>query len=855
MKKKILFLLLSVFLFSGTIFFLLDIFEKHTPGLKNEKPNEWFFMQRAYPTGEINHDAYIHSVKQAQQFRNFQNYTEDTTFWEFAGPTNIVGRLTDVEMHPSSMETIYAGAASGGVFKTTDLGENWNPIFDDALSLSIGDIAIAPSDPDIIYVGTGEANAGGGSLSYDGVGLYKSLDGGDSWEYIGLEESRNIGRMVVHPQNPEIVYVAAMGNLFAESPDRGIYKTNDGGQNWENVLFISDSTGGIDIVIHPYNPDTLYAAMWERVRKPNRRSYGGWTCGIYRTYDGGQSWMELSEGLPSPGGDVGRIGIDISKSDPSILYCIYADKTGFFEGLYKTYNHGDSWIQTNDGSLAYCYQSYGWWFGRVSVDPVDPDIAYVIGFDLYKTSNGGNSWSNISANDVHVDQHGLYVHPENNNFVVIANDGGLYISQNGGSSWNWINNMPIMQFYTCEVDFQYPERLYGGTQDNGTNRTMTGNTDDWQSIYGGDGFYVLVDPEDNNYVYAEYQYGNFARSTNGGNWFSTAMNGISSSDRKNWNTPVVFDPTNPEILYYGANRLYKSTNRASNWLAISTDLTNGPGINLTYGTITTISVSLVNPEIIYVGTDDGNVWVSAMNGMGWEYLSVDLPDRWVTRVATDPVDENTAYVTFSGYRWDEFLPHIFRTTNKGESWEDISGNLPESPLNDVIIDPEDNSKLYVASDVGVFVTNDLGQNWEMLGSNLPNVPVPDLTLHNDTRTLIAATYGRSMYKYDLYQDTLSTSVFQPVFNTINVEISIFPNPFFSSTTIIFETQTNDVGSLEIYNLQGKKITTLFVGKFISGINEFNWEPKGNNRIKSGIYFVVLNLYGKIITKKLLFKKT
>ncbi len=761
MNRKVFFIGIPLIVALGSLFWIFNSFISNDMSfIAENKPNEWFFMQRAFPYGEINHETYIQSVKQAQQLRLEQNIKDDSTIWEFAGPTNIGGRLTDVEMHPSNMETIYAAAASGGIFKTIDLGANWEPIFDDALSLSIGDIAIAPSDPDIIYVGTGEANAGGGSQSYDGVGLYKSIDGGDTWEFIGLGQSRNIGRMVVHPQNPEIVYVAAMGNLFADSPDRGIYKTIDGGLSWENILYVSDSTGGIDVVIHPDNPDTVFAAMWERVRRPNRRSYGGWTCGIHRTIDGGQTWTELDNGLPSPGGNVGRIGIDISKSDPSILYAIYADKTGYFEGLYKSSDNGDSWTQTNDGSLNNCYQSYGWWFGRVSVDPVDPDIAYVIGFDLYKTSNGGNSWSNISEWDVHVDQHGLYAHPQNNDFVVIANDGGLYISQNGGDSWNWINNLPITQFYTCEVDYQYPERLYGGTQDNGTNRTMTGSTDDWESIYWGDGFYVLVDPTDNNYVYAEYQYGNFAKSTNGGNSFNTAMNGISSSDRKNWNTPVVFDPSNPEILYYGANRLYKTTNRASNWTAISTDLTNGAGVNLTYGTITTISVSPVDPEIVYVGTDDGNVWVSATNGMGWEYLSVDLPSMWVTRVAADPIEENTAYVTFSGYRWDEFLPHIFRTTDKGQSWEDISSNLPESPINDVIVDPENNSTLYIASDVGVYFTEDLGENWEMMGSNLPNVPVLDLTLHNDTRTLVAATYGRSMYTYDLYQDTVMTSISQ-----------------------------------------------------------------------------------------------
>jgi len=739
---KIPFTVFAIFLI--TVILISDFRE-----IKNEikteteqKPNDWFFNQRAYPTGKINHDIYINSIKQMQKMKQD---LKNETYWEFSGPTNICGRISDTEMHSTDLETVYIGAASGGIFKSTDAGNNWISIFDDAISLSIGDIAIAPSNQDIIYAGTGEANCGGGSQTYDGVGIYRSANAGESWEHIGLEESRNIGRMVVHPSNPEIVYAAAMGSLFGDDPNRGVYKTTNAGQTWEQILFVSDSTGGIDLIIHPDNPEILYAAMWERIRRPNRRSYGGQTCGIYKTEDGGNSWNELSAGLPSPGSNVGRIGLDISLSDPNIIYAIYADKTGYFDGVYKTLNGGESWIQTNDNQLSNSYASYGWWFGRIKVDPVDPDIAYVIGFDLYKTSNGGNSWSNISSG-VHVDQHEIFVHPLDHNRLFLGNDGGFYTSSNGGNNWTWKNNLPITQFYTCEIDNQFPERIYGGTQDNGTNRTMTGALDDWEPIYWGDGFYVLVDPENNNYVYAEYQYGNLARSTNGGNSFSSAMNGINSSDRKNWNTPVVFDPTNPEILYYGANRIYKSTNHAANWSVISEDLTNGPGVNLTYGTITTISISPANPELVYVGTDDGNVWVSSITGMGWTLISSNLPDRWVTRVAADPFEENTVYVTFSGYRWDEFLPHVFRSVNKGETWEDISGNLPEVPINDVIVDPENNTNLYVATDAGVFATHNLGEHWEIMGSNLPNVPVNDLVLHDQTRKLVAATLDISLGK-------------------------------------------------------------------------------------------------------------
>jgi len=852
-KRKLLFFSAIAFLAFLTYFSNI-IFTKNSSEINLQYPNDWFFMQRAYPTGEINYQVYFQSLKIAELLKQQKSESKDTTVWIQAGPVNIGGRLSDVEMHPSDFETIYAGAASGGVYKSVDAGLNWIPVFDDALSLSVGDIAIAPSDPDIIYVGTGEANAGGGSQTYDGVGIYKSVDAGQTWLYCGLPESRNVGRMVVHPADPDILYVAAMGNLFAENPERGVYKTSDGGQNWENVLYISDSTGGIDIVIHPNNPDTLYAAMWERVRRPDRRSYGGLTCGIHRTYNGGLTWEELTDGLPSPGANIGRIGIDISLSQPSTLYAIYADKIGFFEGLYKSTNNGNSWAQTNDGALADCFTSYGWWFGRISVDPVDPNIVYVIGFDLYKTSNGGNSWSNISSWDVHVDQHELFIHPQNHNFLVLGNDGGLYISENGGNDWSWINNLPVTQFYTCETDQQFSERLYGGTQDNGTNRTMTGNTDDWQNIYGGDGFYVLVDPENNNYVYAEYQYGNLARSTNGGSSFNTAMNGISTSDRKNWCTPVALDPTNPEILYYGANRLYKSVNRAASWTAISTDLTNGPGVNLTYGTITAISVSPVNPEIVYVGTDDGNVWVSAESGTDWEYLSASLPDRWVTRIAADPLNENTAYITFSGYRWDEYLPHIFKTTDKGQNWEDISGNLPEMPVNDVIIDPENNARLYVATDAGVYVLDGPGQSWNMLGSNLPNVPVNDLTLHNDSRKLIAATYGRSMYTYDLYQDTLSTFIPNSKIKIQNLNFKVTPNPFSEKVIISFESEKSQTGYLEIYNFSGQRVVSLYQGKFNYGYNEFFWEPLFDGKLNQGPYFVKLVIGEMNISKKLIFKK-
>ncbi len=807
--------------------------EKEAP----KAPNDWFFLQRSFPYSEINYQARHAGWQQAQAMRD--QHSERGEGWVFEGPLNTGGRISALAMHPADIQTIYAGAASGGIFKSGDGGSSWIPIFDEEVNLSIGDIAIADSDPSVLYVGTGEANAGGGSMAYDGYGIYKSDDGGMNWQHLGLENSGSIGRIAVHPANPDICYVAAMGRLFSNNPERGVYRTIDGGESWERVLYLSDSTGAIDIVLHPDHPDTVYAAMWERVRRPDRRDYGGPTSGVYRSYDGGDTWTELTGGLPVSA-SVGRIGLDISSSGPNILYAIYADDIGYFDGVYKTINGGDSWTRTNDGDLSNMYSSYGWWFGRISIDPVNPSIAYAIGFDLYKTSNGGASWNMISSS-VHVDQHDLIAHPLNPQYVVLGNDGGVYVSQNGGAGWTFLNTLPITQFYTCEVDEQFPQRIYGGTQDNGTNRTLGGGTDDWNMIYGGDGFYVQVDPGDNNYVYAEYQYGNFARSTNGGYSFSPAMSGISGSDRKNWNSPFIISPHSPQTLFFGANRLYKSTNRAGSWTAISPDLSNGGGgVNVTWGTITTIAQAPSNSQYIYAGTDDGNVWRTENGGADWTKISGGLPVRWVTRVAVDPFDEQVVYVTLSGYRYDSPLPHVFRSADGGANWQDISGNLPEIPVNDIIPDPQIDSALYVATDFGVFVTWDLGSDWLMLGDNLPNVPVVDLDLQSPTNTLIAATYGRSMYSFNLGQMVSTAENFS---NSGLLRLS--PNPAKGSIRLHTTSGTEPV-RYEIVDIRG---IIRLSGNIYSGKSE--GAAIGLQNLEPGVYLVVVREKEKVQSARFL----
>ena len=795
-------------------------------------PDDWFYMQRAYPNGTINQSIYLNALKEKKALEKIES--RNNTPWEFEGPTNIGGRITDVEMHPSSMDIIYAGTASGGIFKSEDRGENWSPIFDDALSLSIGDMAIAPSDPNVLYVGTGESNGGGGSLAYDGVGMYKSIDGGDNWTHIGLDSTGSVGKVLVHPENPDIVWVAAMGPLFENNSSRGVYRSTDGGQAWEQVLYVSDSTGAIDLAMHPDQPNILYAAMWERVRRPEYRQYGGTTSGVYRSIDGGQIWGELTTDLPAE--DKGRIGLAVDPSTPGRVYAMYTDEIGFHKNIFKSNDIGASWTTINSDSLSIDNISYNWWFSRLFVHPTDPETIFAFGLYTYRTKNGGEKWDNVNNNDsvdVHVDPHALYIHPQNPNFVVLGNDGGIYISEDGGTTWEHKKNMPITQFYTCEIDPNNPESLYGGAQDNGTVRTLSGGEDDWEQIFGGDGMVVRIDPSNSNTIYAATQYGFLVKSIDGGLTFGyTWLNINIFPVRRNWKTPYVLDPNNSQRIFYGSHRVHRSINGGSSWTIISLDLTGNPPPQTNqffYGTITSMAISDVDSDIIYVGTDNGRVWNTTEGGgiTNWNLLSQNLPDRWVTAVATHPTETETAYVTFSGYRELDYLPHVFKTNDSGNNWIDISGNLPEVPVNDIVIDPDHPEVLYVATDIGVYFSVDDGGNWELLGTGLPDVVVSDLCLYQPTRSLLAATYGRSMYSIALDEVILDAE------EAISIDqLKIFPNPAKDFSRISFHLPEPAPTQVLLFNNQGQLIRQVFSGQLISGSHEFEIDLNG---LPAGIY--------------------
>ena len=838
--------MLNKYLFIISIVLLVSCEKKEITSIKeskNESPSEWMYNQRAYPNNFINKNAIIKGIAQVNRLKK-QNRNSSSTNWELKGPINIGGRITDVAISPTDDNHIYVGTAVGGVFESTDRGVTWNPIFDETGKLSIGNIAISESNPNRMYVGTGEANGGSSDAANFGDGVYRSDDAGTTWQHIGLNETNHIGRVIVDPTNQDRVFVAATGKQYGKGTHRGVYRTTDGGNNWDKVLYVSDSTAIIDVAMNPINTNILFAAAWERIRYPYQRDYGGESSGLYRSIDGGNTWAKLTNGLPVSNDDTGRIGIAISPSNPSIIYASYTTDLiqNVFDGLYKSTDNGDSWNLVALSDISDVNATFGWYFGNLRVHPNNENEVYVLGQKLYKTTNSGTSWNEIYG--MHVDYHAMEYSKTNPNFMVAGCDGGVYISENGGASWNHINNLPITQIYNLEVDYQLPERLYCGAQDNNTLTTSTGNLDDWYAILGGDGFQVNVDKTNSGTIYCEYQWGNLYRIDDvygGPNW---ALYGVDSNDRNNWNTPVEISPIDNYVLFYGTNKLYKSTNRAESWTAISPDLTNGehPSGSQSYGTLTCIAPSYNNLDVVYVGSDDGNISVTFNGGTNWQSIDDGLPNRYVTQIAINPNDDLTAYATFSGYGNLDYAAHIFKTIDGGQNWIDISGNLPSVPINDVVYAPD--GKLYIATDLGVwFTNNDDGIEWNILGTDLPTTIVADIKIHEPTNILYAGTFGRSMYSYNL-NNVAAINNF-----TVKNDLTIYPNPIKTQSVLEFKLQETGATKIYITDLLGKKVMEIQNKKLQNGDQKIYFSNSLNLK---GAYFLHIQTTDKHLTKKVIF---
>ncbi len=719
--------------------------------------------------------------------------------WRFIGPFDLGGRCTDIAVPKGSRTVFYAGAATGGVFKTVNAGTTWEPIFDDQPTLSVGDIAVAESDANIVYVGTGEANIFRASEA--GIGVFKSTDAGKTWTRVGLEGTYTIGRIVIHPTNPDIVYVAAPGHEWTNNPERGVFKTTDGGKTWQKVLYVNDHVGANDLAIDPQNPETLYAATWNRIRLRWSDPRPGGEDGLFKTTDGGKTWKPINNGLPDTN-FTGRIGIDLCRTKPNVLYAYVDNHTPGREPrpgerdsygrprqrgivgaeVYRTDDGGENWrkVSPTDERMERFGGTYGWVFGQIRVDPNDAETIYIMGLGLAKSTDGGKSYTNLYYAGLHGDHHGLWIDPFDSDHLINTNDGGVNISYDGGKTWrDFHDGIPSVQFYNVAYDFQSPFWVYGSVQDQGTyrgliplrkpgqasqapqRRRMQESQPRWETAPGGEGTIIAVDPEDPHIIYSSSFYGRLERSEyKDGSWTSKQIYPRAAEGepayRGQWLAATMISPHNPRIIYHGFQYLFRSLNRGETWERISPDLTyNNPQQQgawpyaIPFATITAVDESPFKFGLLYVGTDDGRVWVTRNGGGSWTEITAGLPfNKHVWKVVASKYDPATVYITLIGRHDDDFNAYIFKSADYGKTWVSIAGNIPGGPVNVVQEDPKVKGILYAGSDTGVYVSLDDGKTWAVLGSGLPTSYVWDLAVHPRDNALVIATNGRGMWLID-----------------------------------------------------------------------------------------------------------
>lgn len=689
--------------------------------------------------------------------------------WRCIGPAVMGGRTVDIDVVESQPWIIYAAIGPSGVWKSDNNGITWKPVFHEESTVSVGDIAIAQSQPDIIWVGTGESTCRNSVTIGDGV--YKSVDGGKTWQNKGLEETRHISRIIIDPQNPATVYVAAMGHLWGANEERGIYKTTDGGDRWEKILYVNEDTGFADLAIDPSNNQILYAAAYEHRRFPYYFYSGGPGSGLYKTTDAGKTWKKLTNDLPE--GVMGRIGIDISRSQPNVVYALIEHKDG---GIWRSEDRGDTWTRTCDKKTYDRINSRPFYYSQIRVDPSDDKVIYVFSGGSFVSKDMGKKFRAISSG-THPDHHALWIDPSNSLHLIDGNDGGIDISYDGGKNWRAIQHMALAEVYQIGFDMRNPYYVYCGLQDNGSwggpsaSLDSAGITnDDWYSIGSGDGFYARVDPTDPNTIYRNYQMNGLSRydmRIGKGKTIKPLASQKEPPYRFNWNSPILISPHDPKTVYTGGNFLFKTRNGGQSWEIISPDLsTNDPEKQKDSGgpitldntgaeihcTIITISESPVIPGVIWCGTDDGNVQVTRNGGRTWKNVVENIPDlpshTWCSRIEASHFDPATAYVAFDGHRTDDYETYIYKTSDYGETWTSIKGNLPFGWVHVIREDLKNKNLLYVGTEFGVYASLDGGESWFSLKNNLPTVAVRDIAVHSRENDLIIGTHGRGIWIID-----------------------------------------------------------------------------------------------------------
>jgi len=691
------------------------------------------------------------------------------------GPAFMTGRISDIAKDPSDQSTWYVATASSNVWKTSNSGTTWQPIFDNYGSYSTGCITIDPSNPNVIWLGTGE-NQSQRSVGW-GDGVYKSVDGGKSWMNMGLKSSEHIGRIVIDPRNSDVVIVAAQGPLWKAGGERGIFRTVDGGKTWTQTLSVSDNTGGSEIVMDPKNPDVMYASTYQRRRHVGYLVAGGEESRVYKSTDNGKTWKKLSKGLP--GGDVGRIALAVSPMKSNVVYAqlVLEERKG---GFYRSVDYGESWTKTNDYAIVDPQ-----YYGEIYCDPHRFDHVYVMDMMIHYTKDGGKSFERLNSRNKHVDNHSLLFDEDDPNYLMVGCDGGIYESWDLGKSWKYHDNLPITQFYRVGIDNDFPfYNVYGGTQDNSTiyapsqTNTLHGITNaEWKLALGGDGFQSRIDPEDPNTVYCQSQYAGIVRYDRESGHRTELQPQVSLDEdplRWHWDAPLIISPHNSKRLYFAAQRLFRSDDRGDTWTAISGDLSRGEDRNMRtvmgkvwqpeavwknvftspYGTIVSLSESTLREGLLVVGTDDGQIQVSENGGKEWVLYNKfpGIPEKsYVADIATSHHDPNVIIAVFNNHKEGDFKPYILKSADLGKSWKPISQGIEVNHTCwTVIEDHESPNLLFSGTEFGIYCSIDGGQNWKKMKGGLPVIPVRDLEIQQREDDLVLATFGRGMWILDDY---------------------------------------------------------------------------------------------------------
>ncbi|WP_317128938.1 WD40/YVTN/BNR-like repeat-containing protein [Mangrovivirga cuniculi] len=679
------------------------------------------------------------------------------------------GRSAAVTGIPGKPELFYFGSAGGGVWKTTDGGKSWGNISDGYFGGSIGAVAVSEYDNNVIYVGGGEKTVRG-NMSF-GYGMWKSVDAGKTWENVGLNNSRHIPRIEIHPKNPDIVYAAVLGNVFKPGPERGVYRSKDGGESWEKILFVNDRAGAVDLIMDPSNPRILYASTWNVQRTPFTLESGGPGSALWKSTDGGDNWIEISKNAGYANGTLGIIGVTVSPVNNDVVYSIAEAENG---GVFKSEDGGNTWNKVNEKRDL---RQRAWYYTRIYADPKNVDKVYVLNVQYHVSEDGGKTFKGYNA--PHGDHHDLWIDPNNPNRMIIGDDGGAQVTYDGGENWSTYHNQPTAQFYRVTTDDHFPYRIYGAQQDNSTVRILhrtegySIDEDDWESTAGGESAHIAVDPEDNEIVYGGSYGGFFSRIDHKTEqirlinvWPENPM-GYAAKDiayRFQWNFPIVFSPHNKNKLYAASQFLHISTDEGQSWKTISPDLTRNDTTRMIssggpitkdntsveyYGTIFAVAESIHEEGVIYTGSDDGLIHITEDGGETWTNITPDNMPEWlmINSIEIDPFDKGGMYFAATGYKSGDFTPYLYKTNNYGKSWTRITEGIDSEHFTRVVrADPRREGVLYSGTESGVYISLNDGNNWQPFQLNLPVVPITDLTLKDNN--LIVATQGRSFWLID-----------------------------------------------------------------------------------------------------------